>query len=410
MATPSIAMIPSGYKATKVYSVLPTNGDGDLTFDRNSTGTRVNKSGLIEEIATDVPRLDYSDGSCPSLLLEPASLNLVTYSQDFTPNWTFARATRSITNELSPSGDLGVVLATAEVSVVSNTHRFYSEEIPVLTNDSFSTSLFVKKGTSSKITMELQTSIEGDLGFSETTFDFDNETITNGTFEKLQNGWYRIKASGVVNQDTNARLFIYIHNQAGSKTYIADGSETISVWGAQLEENQIVTSYMPTTSGTASRSADSASKTGLSSYINDSEGVLYAEISALGDDLTFRNISLSDSSLLNRIYIRYSNVSNIIQVKVDVSSVNQVSITQAVSDITSNTKVAFRYKANDFSLFINGSKYVGTPINGGGVPSGLNRLGFDYGIAGADFYGKVRDARVYNTSLTDLELQTLTTI
>ena len=80
MATPSIAMIPSGYKATKVYSVLPTNGDGDFTFDRNNAGTRVNKDGLIEQVATDVPRLDYSDGSCPSLLLEPASVNLALFN------------------------------------------------------------------------------------------------------------------------------------------------------------------------------------------------------------------------------------------------------------------------------------------------------------------------------------------
>ena len=66
-------MIPRGYKAQKVYSVLPTNGDGDFTFDRNDAGSRVNKNGLIEQVATDIPRLDYSDSSCPSLLLEPAS-------------------------------------------------------------------------------------------------------------------------------------------------------------------------------------------------------------------------------------------------------------------------------------------------------------------------------------------------
>ena len=45
--TPSIAMIPSGYKDEKVYSVLPTNGDGDFTFARTSTATRVNSNGLV---------------------------------------------------------------------------------------------------------------------------------------------------------------------------------------------------------------------------------------------------------------------------------------------------------------------------------------------------------------------------
>ena len=81
--TPSIAMIPSGYKDEKVYSVLPTNGDGDFTFARTSTATRVNSNGLIEEVAVNKPRLDYSDGACPSLLLEPTSTNLIQYSEAF---------------------------------------------------------------------------------------------------------------------------------------------------------------------------------------------------------------------------------------------------------------------------------------------------------------------------------------
>jgi hypothetical protein len=59
MATPSLALVPSGIKATKVYSVLPNNGDGDFTFARASTATRINKDGLIESVATNVPRLNY---------------------------------------------------------------------------------------------------------------------------------------------------------------------------------------------------------------------------------------------------------------------------------------------------------------------------------------------------------------
>ena len=43
-------MIPSGYKEDKLYSVKPRNGDGDFTFTRASTGTRVNADGYIEEV------------------------------------------------------------------------------------------------------------------------------------------------------------------------------------------------------------------------------------------------------------------------------------------------------------------------------------------------------------------------
>ena len=71
-----VVMIPSGYKATKLYSQIGTDGVDDFDVARNSIATRVNKSGLIEEVAIDVPRLDYSDGACPVLLTEPQSVNL----------------------------------------------------------------------------------------------------------------------------------------------------------------------------------------------------------------------------------------------------------------------------------------------------------------------------------------------
>jgi hypothetical protein len=72
----SLVLVPSGYKAGKVYSEVPTNGDGDLTFTRASSATRVNSDGEIEVVGSGVPRLDYSQGSCPALLLESQRTNL----------------------------------------------------------------------------------------------------------------------------------------------------------------------------------------------------------------------------------------------------------------------------------------------------------------------------------------------
>ena len=83
--TQSILMTPTAYNIGSMNSILPTNGDGDFTFARTSTATRVNKDGLIEEVATDTPRLDYPliDGvvqDSPALLLEPSRTNLFLYS------------------------------------------------------------------------------------------------------------------------------------------------------------------------------------------------------------------------------------------------------------------------------------------------------------------------------------------
>jgi hypothetical protein len=50
MATPSLAMIPSAYADSKLYSVIPNNGDGDFTFTRDSAGTRIGSNGLIQTV------------------------------------------------------------------------------------------------------------------------------------------------------------------------------------------------------------------------------------------------------------------------------------------------------------------------------------------------------------------------
>ena len=99
MAIPNLALIPTGYKAGKVYSVLPESGVGDFAFTRASEATRINSAGLLEVEATGVPRLEYPliDGvvnGCPSLLLENQATNLITYPISFGNSyWTKSGAT-----------------------------------------------------------------------------------------------------------------------------------------------------------------------------------------------------------------------------------------------------------------------------------------------------------------------------
>lgn len=70
----SLVLTPNAVKTSKLYSIIPSNGNGDMTFVRATTATRVNSSGLIESVAANVPRLNY-DGSCPSILIEPQRTN-----------------------------------------------------------------------------------------------------------------------------------------------------------------------------------------------------------------------------------------------------------------------------------------------------------------------------------------------
>ena len=136
--------------------------------------------------------------------------------------------------------------------------------------------------------------------------------------------------------------------------------------------------------------------------------MLFAEIAALADDLTFRSISISsDAGYANSIMIRYISTSNQVNVITRIgSALNNTSVD--VNDITEFNKIAFKYKSEDCALFINGVK-VATPTQAFSS-SGINDLSFDRGDGNAPFYGRTKQLIVFDETLSDYELAELTSL
>jgi hypothetical protein len=114
----SLVVTPNAYKASKLYSVIPSSGAGDMDVVRATTATRVNSAGLIESVAVNVPRIDYTNGSCPSLLVEPQRTNLVF------PSATLTTQTRTVTaapNTLSFYGTGTIVLSGVHIATLTGT-------------------------------------------------------------------------------------------------------------------------------------------------------------------------------------------------------------------------------------------------------------------------------------------------
>jgi hypothetical protein len=177
-----------------------------------------------------------------------------------------------------------------------------------------------------------------------------------------------------------------------------------------LEQNSYATSYIKTVGTTQTRVADTASGSGNSTVINSSEGVLYAEISALADDGAIRYITLSDGSNSNYIVIRYYNILGKISAFLSNSLGTQGSTSLVLADVTNSIKVAYKWKLNDFSLWVNGIE-VEIQSSGSVFSSGtLSQLNFSDGVGSNNFYGKVKSLQVYTTALSDAELTSLTTI
>jgi hypothetical protein len=177
----------------------------------------------------------------------------------------------------------------------------------------------------------------------------------------------------------------------------------------QLEIGSYPTSYIPTEGSTVTRSAEVADESGNSTVFNDSEGVFYAEIAALADDGTARRITISDGTNSNRVVIAYHTVSNQFLYIVVVGNSVVGSNVYTVTDTKDYHKVAVKYKENDFAFWVDGVE-VHSDSSGSTFPNGtLDQIQFTQGAGGGVyFYGKTKDLRVYDTALSDSELQALT--
>ena len=515
MATPSLAMIPSAYADSKVYSVLPNNGDGDFTFNRDSSATRVGQNGLIQtvgyfgnelvvngdfatdtdwnknanwtisggkanadgtssadinqntnlptigktylvtytisnytsgtfkvqfggvllgaknavgtyeetltavstdrlrikgttplgsisyisvkEVTGDQPRLNYdiSNGvvqSCPSLLLEPASTNFLPESNNYSDSvWSKqANGTASVpvvtsNYSISPDGTKNAdrVVFNLNGGTTSSDFSQLAESVTTSVGD-VSNSVYIKSNTSANYVMS----------FIKPDGSAASITVTQE--------WQRFSSTFTLTGTTS----VFKLRLRGSES-TADYAD-VSIYGAQIEEQPYATSLIPTYGSSQTRAAETCNDAGNAATFNSTEGVLYAEISALANDGTFRQLTLSDSSTSDRVSIDFTSTDNQIRSFSSSGGSTAANMTGSVSNATQFNKVAVKYKLNDYALWINGVE-VATDTSGA-APIGLSELAFDNGGGSNDFYGKVKDIRVYNEALTDAQLQTLTTL
>ena len=376
----------NGNWATKEDSLLAYNSENGnfkpLPFDftRASSATVVNKAGLIETVGSGEPRIDFSNDAKGALLLEPTRSNLITYSEAFENSfWSKFGASFSVTdnNSISPSGYLNA----SKLNVSNTNNTLYSAMSFSATNAAWTFSIYAKGSGSFAMNIRLS-------GNVATT-----QTMT------LTSDWQRFDVTSVNGTSiTSVESFLELNNIVN-----------MDIFGAQLEQGY-ATSYIPTQGSAVTRSADACNNGGNEQVINSTEGVLYYEISAQDNSITTSILSISNGSNTNSLYSGFSSISNNIQAQLVVGGVAQTNMNYVVSDITEFNKVAILYQNNNHKMYVNGVE--ASVDTSGSVPSAntFDRLNFDLGQGSFDFYGNVKDVRIYNTALTDAELQALTKI
>jgi len=390
----------NGKWAVKENSTLAYNDENGnfkplpFTFDRSTSATRVNKEGLIEVVSNNEPRIDFLNDSNGALLLEPSRTNLVPYSEDFS-NAAWNKSFIGIgsvpvvtaNQGLAPDGTFTAdrIVLNLNGGVTSGDGSFLSETVTVSSGATVSLSIYLKSNT----------------GLIQNLIVWEAFTGAS-TSCVVTNEWKRFNLMATV-PSTSSGLNFGLRNAFG---VTVDDTADILAWGAQLEEGSYATSYIPTQGSIGTRVAESCNGAGNNQVFNDSEGVLFVEISALFNDTATKTISISDGTTSNKIELFYFN-GNSIYINLTSSGVSQGFLSQVI-DIENNAKVAYSYKLNDTALWINGVE-VSTDITAN-MPIGLNELNFSNGTGFNFFYGNTKQIKYFNTALTDAELISLTKI
>jgi hypothetical protein len=405
MAKPKLALIPAA-QGSKFYSVLPSSGVGDFDFTRSGSATRINSQGLIESVANGVSRLNYPmiDGvvkGCPHHILEPQRTNAISYSdtQSAAIWYPYSAWTVSDNSQISPKGILDASSLTEDLT--NGYHSgYYMPAINNVYTGNYTISCFAKyNGRNIALSPKGHT--------ERTVFNLEDGTISQlgggGVIAEIKdygNGWYRcIVTCSFSNQNVRFEHLLANNN---SLQYQGDGVSGVYIYGCQAEQGSYATSYIPTTTAAVTRSAETANGSGDASTFNDSEGVFMAEMSALANDGTSRRISISDGGTSNRVSIEIDETADRLKLFIDSNSLQVDNI-----GLTNFTKICGKYKANDYSLWVNGFE-LATLTTSSNVPSGLDRLNFDGGNLSNDFYGNTKQLQYFDTVLTDNELETLT--
>ena len=372
-----------------------------VATDYIETGATTAQAGILE----DMPRLDYSGGAtCGHLILEPQRSNLVTNSEYYSASsWQNVGATITNNNTTSPEGKQNATLLVGTSGSASRVQDFFGA-----LSGAHTYSLFIKS-TGVATRLNLQTNDVGGATFSvpasgTPTVYAEGTNIGDPFIEDYGSGWYRV---GFSFTPTGGGVNNYFQIYPDSSGNIS----SIYVYGAQCEAGSYPTSYIPTYGSSVTRSKDSCTDAGNASTFNDSEGVLYAEISSLIDDNDgSKSISISSGAYSNNIILQYTTNTNQIVFKTSPSYTTPIFESFIVSDITQNSKIAFKYKLNDCSFWHNGVKLGSitsfTPFSSGT----LTELNFNRGDGNEGFEGKVKMVATFTEALTDDELAALTTI
>ena len=391
-------------------TILGSASDLRVVFDGLQAFTGKIDNVSVVEVQGDRPRLSYdiTNGVVekqPHLLLEPSSTNLFPFSEDYTQsNWSKDNVTITQNAGISPEN----LNNASKMVVSSNGSLAYIYDSLTSSSSIHTISAFVKADGRNIVWLYIAS------GSSNGTiyFDLSDESMQvvagsgatpTGTITAFPNDWYKLTYTTGSAISFTGGSGVGISDAKGNLSVTADGTNGVLIYGLQLEQQSYTTSYIPTAGTTITRAAETCNNSKPS--VNSPEGVLYAEVKSFSETGSAGVFTLSDGSNSNRVKIELDG--GVVKGRVDVGG-SGIGLLNYTVGITNYLKIALKWKASDFELWVNGSARASITSGSSFSANTLNEVSFDRGDGGEDFYGKVKGLAVYNEALSESQLMQLT--
>jgi len=409
--TPSFYIAPG--RTGHALELITGTVMGGGTVNCASPAWEVGPDGILYQPAANTPVIGYDPVTLRprGLRVWGAVTNLWLYTSAIgTAPWSSVRSTSTLNAAISPDGTLTATRLNEDTS--ASTSHLVRQDPLVSSGTTYCWSVFAKASTRSELIMAFGVD-SGAFAGEYATFNLStgqitaSEATTTARISTFPNGWYRCSVTATALASTYAVLRHHIAVN-GSAAYTGDGTSSLLLWGAQLQTGSTVGPYVPTTTTTASSTADVISIAGADAarIINTAQGTLYVDFatgSAVPASTYPTMLQLQGANRQNEVQIYASTgivaylvkTGNVVQAEANLSAATQ-----------NGVKSAFRYAENNSRSYVNGSPlFLDTVCT---MPA-TDRI-FIGSSNGSEYFlnGYIREAAILRTGRADANLQAMT--
>ena len=359
------------------------------------------------------PRFDHDPATNESLglLIEEARTNELEYSEEFDDAYwgTNSNAGTLLKNATGPDGQTSAYTLVDNAGTGSGPVYIVKTPFAVSASTEYTLSIFAKADQINFLA--IGTHFFTTPANGNTWFDLSSGTLGTvhsphtASIEDFGNGWHRCSITFTTDASDTSGVFRFYSCESDNATNVdLDGTSSILVFGAQLEEAAFPTSYIPTSGSTVTRSADVASVATSAFGFSQDEGTFFTEAQTFVHNNSHRVLALSDGTTSNRIIMQAHTANHLF--------VGSGGVTQAALDAgryysNQYSKHSAAYQEDNFGACLDGGTVV--TDTSGTIPT-VDNVNIGVG-ATANFSflnGHIKQLTYFARRLDDATLQALT--